>query len=93
MTKELDSKDDLGSMSLNDAQLREEAITKFWEVARKQEALLFQKSQFRWIKDGDKNTRFFHSIVNYIRKVNLIRGLNIQGSWVEDPEVVKSKIK
>lgn len=44
--KELDAKDDLEVMSLSEAQLREDEIMKFWEVAKKQEALLFQKLGF-----------------------------------------------
>lgn len=45
--KELDSKDDGGTISLSEAQLKKKKISKFWEASRKQEALLFQKSRFR----------------------------------------------
>lgn len=62
--KEFDVKDDMGILTLNKAQLKEEEITKFWEVSRKQEALLFQKLRFMWIKDGNENSRFFHSVIN-----------------------------
>lgn len=89
----LDSKDDLGNLSLSEAQLREEEISRYWEIARKQEAALFYKSRFKWIKDGDENSRYFHSIINWRRKINSVRGMNINGLWVEDPTMVKEEIK
>lgn len=59
----------------------------------KHEALLYQKSIFSWIKEGDKNSRFFHIMVNWRRRVNSLKGLNINGERVEDPVRVKEKVK
>ena len=51
------------------------------------------KARSRWIREGDQNLRFFHSLVRGRRKTNAIQGLNIQGRWVENPEEVKDEVK
>lgn len=57
------------------------------------DSLLFQKSRDKWIKEGDSNTKYFHNMVNWRRRTNAIKGLRIQGNWVEDPMLVKNKVR
>ena len=45
------------------------------------------------MKEGDENSKFFHSVVNWRRRMNSLNGLNIDGEWVEDPLVVKETAK
>lgn len=54
---------------------------------------LKQKSRLKWAADGDENNRFFHGIICRRLKKNNIHGLNINGSWVENPTFVKAEIK
>lgn len=89
----LDLKEDKGSLSLDEMEIRRSLQEEFWKIAKMHDSLLFQKLRDRWIKEGDANTRYFHNMVNWIRKVNAIKGLSIQGEWVEDPSLVKGKIK
>ena len=51
-----------------------------------------QKSRSKWIKEGDGNTSYFHKIINFSRRRNALRGLHIEGSWVDKPAVVKAAI-
>lgn len=50
-----------------------------------------QKSRVEWLKEGDKNTKFFHSKASTRKKKTRIWGaMNNQNRWVEDgDEVVK----
>lgn len=41
-----------------------ELMGEYWKVARHKEAVLSQKARFKWIKEGDGNTKNFHSCVN-----------------------------
>ncbi|XP_019164608.1 PREDICTED: uncharacterized protein LOC109160818 [Ipomoea nil] len=50
-----------------------------------EEALWFQKSRMSWIKDGDRNTRFYHNSALIRRNKNRVRFLKIQGSWSDNP--------
>jgi hypothetical protein len=39
-----------------------------------------QKSRALWLKEGDRNTRFFHKVANSHRRYNHVEALRINGS-------------
>ncbi|XP_022019896.1 uncharacterized protein LOC110919958 [Helianthus annuus] len=51
-----------------------------------------QRSRDRWIKDGDENSKYFHSVVNYRKARNGIFGLVIDGVWCDKPTRVKKYV-
>lgn len=58
-----------------------------------EELYWYQKSRVAWIKDGDRNTKFFHlsTIVRQWRnKIVEIKGDD--GEWIHDKELVKNQI-
>ncbi|XP_077251854.1 uncharacterized protein LOC143891091 [Tasmannia lanceolata] len=52
-----------------------------------------QKSRSRWLKEGDKNTAFFHSVASARRRGNWIHSLNINGVWCEENGAIKQEVK
>ncbi|XP_074284243.1 uncharacterized protein LOC141608798 [Silene latifolia] len=63
------------------------------EVLAQEELLWYQKSRAEFIKDGDRNTSFFHVSTLVRRWRNRIVSLkNEQGLWVDDPNEVKKMI-
>lgn len=55
----------------------------FWRV----------KSHLLWLRDGDRNTKFFHQKANNWRIRNHIKGIiNARGLWVKDDKGIKDTI-
>ncbi|GJX70071.1 RNA-directed DNA polymerase, eukaryota [Tanacetum coccineum] len=52
---------------------------------------LAQKAKIKWSIEGDENSKYFHGII-YKKRNNLaIRGIIVDGVWIEDPSVVKTE--
>ncbi|GKD15265.1 RNA-directed DNA polymerase, eukaryota [Tanacetum coccineum] len=52
-----------------------------------------QKAKIQWAIEGDKNSKFFYGIINR-KRVNLsIRGVMVDGEWVDEPNRVKEEFR
>lgn len=80
---------------LNEAQfkLKLQLQEDSWIVATFNESLLLQKSREKWIKKGNCNSKFFHSIINWRRRKNSLKGMYMDGMWLEEPIKVKEEVK
>ena len=53
-----------------------------------------QKSRETWLKEGDKNTRFFHKMTNSNRRRNCLKKIKVNGNWLsEDQEIQKGVVR
>ncbi|KAJ1381067.1 hypothetical protein SESBI_45509 [Sesbania bispinosa] len=65
-------------------------INSLW---KQEEAFWGQRSRLKWIKHGDKNTKFFHAMTIQRRDRNrLVRIQKDNGSWVEGHEDLEREI-
>lgn len=53
---------------------------------------LKQKARLRWAVDRDENNKYFHVIVRGIYLRNSVKGLSINGTWIEDPKSLKEEV-
>ncbi|GKE24381.1 RNA-directed DNA polymerase, eukaryota [Tanacetum coccineum] len=53
----------------------------------------FQKAKIKWAIEGDENSKFFHGIINRKRSTLAIRGIMVDGEWVDDPSRVKDEFR
>ena len=67
------------ALSLEETEEREKAREEFKKWVDLEEVSWRQKSRETWLKEGDKNTRFFQRMANSNRRRNSIRNINING--------------
>ena len=63
-----------------------------WKGVRRDEQMWCQKSRVQWLKEGDKNTKFFHCLANGRRRTNFIGEITLDGRKVTRPYEVKEEI-
>ena len=84
LTKELQSthRRDVSDDELLEEQRKRECLNALLE---KEEIFWHQRSRINWLREGDKNTRFFHDKASQRRQRNWITGLfDENGIWKED---------
>lgn len=52
--------------------------------------MIWQKSRLQWSAKGDKNSKFFHHVVNYRCTRNNIIGIRVAQQWITQPKLIKN---
>ncbi|GJT14516.1 hypothetical protein Tco_0861558 [Tanacetum coccineum] len=50
-----------------------------------------QKAKIKWAIEGDEKSKYYHGILNKKRNQLSIRGVLMEGDWVENPNMVKNE--
>ena len=75
-------------LSLEEAEEREKVRDDYKKWVDREEVSWRQKSREIWLKEGDRNTGFFHRMANSHRRRNSIRSISINGRrFVKEPEI------
>ncbi|GKB60199.1 RNA-directed DNA polymerase, eukaryota [Tanacetum coccineum] len=68
---------------------RLEILGKISKINNAQASEIAQKAKIRWAIEGDENVKFFHGMLNKKRSQSNIRGILVNGIWVDNPVKVK----
>ncbi|GLT59681.1 hypothetical protein SLA2020_324880 [Shorea laevis] len=91
--KLIDEKNDMGQISEMEKNNRETSFRQLQEWADKKSNLMFQKARQRWLKEGDSNSKYFHSCVARRRSQNSLSGIVQNGRWMDGVQEVKTAVK
>ncbi|GJZ18718.1 hypothetical protein Tco_0554841, partial [Tanacetum coccineum] len=89
---DLDNKAEMGPLTPTDATARIDIVRELTSLERKKVMDLRQKAKIRWAVDGDENSHFSHRMLNSKLNHSRINGLNILGSWITNPVLIKNHI-
>ncbi|GKA72847.1 hypothetical protein Tco_0779063 [Tanacetum coccineum] len=62
-----------------------EILNKIHQVNNIQASEIAQKAKIKWVIKGDENVKFFHGMLNKKRNQSNIRGIMVNGMWVDGP--------
>ncbi|GJT17383.1 putative RNA-directed DNA polymerase, eukaryota, reverse transcriptase zinc-binding domain protein [Tanacetum coccineum] len=82
---------DCGKRREDDVIKRAEIINKIQKIDELNSKELAQKIKIKWAIEGDENSSFFHGMLNKKRTNTSIRGVMVDGIWVDDPHKVKNE--
>ncbi|GJQ94842.1 hypothetical protein Tco_0005981, partial [Tanacetum coccineum] len=85
----LDATIDSGNCSVNIVKKRSEVVNLLQEIEKLQAMETAQKAKIKWCIEGDENSSFFHGMLNKKRSQLSIRGIMVDGVWIDDPHLVK----
>ena len=61
-------------------------------LSRVNTSISWQQSRLHWLKDGDANSKYFHSVLSNRRKRNAIVSLMVNGSLVEGVQSIRNAV-
>ncbi|GJY84363.1 RNA-directed DNA polymerase, eukaryota [Tanacetum coccineum] len=86
---DIDSRLDKGTPSIDDMSNRVKYFHDLQVLDNNDSVDLVQKAKIKWAIEGDENTKFYHEIVNKKRHHLAIKGVLVDGDWVDIPSRVK----
>ncbi|GJS22634.1 RNA-directed DNA polymerase, eukaryota [Tanacetum coccineum] len=87
----IDSSLDKGDMPFDNLEKRMNIKHELKVLENMDSLELAQKSKIKWSIEGDENSKYFHGIINKQRSNLAIRGILVDGTWIEDPTSVKNE--
>ncbi|GJY78645.1 RNA-directed DNA polymerase, eukaryota [Tanacetum coccineum] len=87
----IDSSIDKGKVTSAILEDRMDTLNNLTSLVKMESMELAQKAKIKWSIEGDENTKYYHGIINKRRNNLVIRGIIVDGEWIEDPNVVKNE--
>ncbi|XP_071740488.1 uncharacterized protein [Rutidosis leptorrhynchoides] len=92
IASDLETKADAGPIDDNERAEWLNARAKWAQKEKEKTAMHKQKARLKWAAEGDDNTAFFHSTIRRRNNSANIRGLYINGLWVENLSEIKDEV-
>nr|GEV85490.1 RNA-directed DNA polymerase, eukaryota, reverse transcriptase zinc-binding domain protein [Tanacetum cinerariifolium] len=83
---------DKGEGSDADGHRRREVVRLIQEEEKVDAMKVAQKAKIRWSIEGDKESKYYHGVLNKTRGRLTIHGVLVDGIWMESPHLVKHEL-
>lgn len=87
--QKLDSTSNNRELDESELSERKKAQQDLWTWLKRKEVFWAQNSRAKWLKEGDKNTWYFHTLASIRKRKNSISSLPINGCDIVDPAGLK----
>ncbi|GJS89443.1 RNA-directed DNA polymerase, eukaryota [Tanacetum coccineum] len=87
----LDMVIDKGEGNVDDINKRMNVVKSIQELEKLQSMEATQKAKIKWAIEGDENFKYYHGILNKKRSQLSIRGVLVNGIWIDTPALVKKE--
>jgi hypothetical protein len=87
----MDLRSERVGISDNEVLLRKGWFSELWKLLKSKDAISFQKARAKWLKEGDRNSKYFHACVKNRGRQNSIKALKVQDGWIEGVAAIKSE--
>nr|GFC10900.1 RNA-directed DNA polymerase, eukaryota [Tanacetum cinerariifolium] len=72
---------------------RMEVLKQLHDVKSSNNRDIMQKAKIRWAIEGEENSKYFHAIINKKRANLSVKGVMVDGDWIDDPDLVKHEFR
>ena len=77
---------------MEEGEARKEAKEEFKKLVLMEEISWRQKSREVWLKEGDRNTGFFHKMANSHRRRSNLTKIKINGYWIVEEREIQGAV-
>lgn len=90
--KELDEKGEEVGLEEEEIESRKAKFCDLWRILKARDASIVQRSRATWLKEGDANTKYFHSCIKRRSSSNSIKALKVGDGWAVSPTDVRKEV-
>jgi hypothetical protein len=89
---DLDLKSEVLGLDDLEVEGRKKLFEELWMLLKNIDALIFQRSRSKWLKEGDSNVWFFHNCISARKRSNRLLTLKTANGWVEGPIPIRREV-
>ncbi|GJR84433.1 RNA-directed DNA polymerase, eukaryota [Tanacetum coccineum] len=90
---DIDKKLDQGDINEDLLLSRMAAMKQLQEIKSSESRDYLQKAKIQWAIEGYENSKFFHGIINRKRANLSVKGILVEGDWVDEPSSIKDEFR